>query len=121
MSDDTLALAPRAVALGLTVGDREMQAWGRPWSMDTNAWLLTRGNDIAPIPSTRRVARVEENAAAAEEQPSASGLDIASLARVLRRHVDPADMARGSSARSRLLGQLAAFRLLAATSTAATS
>ncbi|MGX1267230.1 aldo/keto reductase [Streptomyces phaeoluteigriseus] len=28
------------------------------------AWLLTRGNDIAPIPGTRRVARVEENTAA---------------------------------------------------------
>ena len=29
------------------------------------AWLLTRGNDIAPIPGTRRVSRVEENTAAA--------------------------------------------------------
>jgi aryl-alcohol dehydrogenase-like predicted oxidoreductase len=28
------------------------------------AWLLTRGNDIAPIPGTRRVSRVEENTAA---------------------------------------------------------
>nr|WP_306829370.1 aldo/keto reductase [Nakamurella flavida] len=28
------------------------------------AWLLTRGADIAPIPGTRRVARVEENTAA---------------------------------------------------------
>jgi aryl-alcohol dehydrogenase-like predicted oxidoreductase len=28
------------------------------------AWLLTRGSDIAPIPGTRRVARVEENTAA---------------------------------------------------------
>ncbi len=28
------------------------------------AWLLTRGRDIAPIPGTRRVARVEENTAA---------------------------------------------------------
>jgi hypothetical protein len=37
MSDDTLALARRAVALGLTVGDREMQAWGRLWSMDVHA------------------------------------------------------------------------------------
>jgi len=27
-------------------------------------WLLTRGDDIAPIPGTRRVARVEENIAA---------------------------------------------------------
>ena len=28
------------------------------------AWLLTRGNDIAPIPGTKRVFRVEENIAA---------------------------------------------------------
>jgi aryl-alcohol dehydrogenase-like predicted oxidoreductase len=28
------------------------------------AWLLTRGDDIAPIPGTRRVARVDENTAA---------------------------------------------------------
>jgi aryl-alcohol dehydrogenase-like predicted oxidoreductase len=28
------------------------------------AWLLTRGTDIAPIPGTRRVSRVEENTAA---------------------------------------------------------
>jgi aryl-alcohol dehydrogenase-like predicted oxidoreductase len=28
------------------------------------AWLLAQGNDIAPIPGTRRVPRVEENAAA---------------------------------------------------------
>jgi aryl-alcohol dehydrogenase-like predicted oxidoreductase len=28
------------------------------------AWLLTRGDEIAPIPGTRRVARVEENTAA---------------------------------------------------------
>jgi aryl-alcohol dehydrogenase-like predicted oxidoreductase len=28
------------------------------------AWILTRGNDIATIPGTRRVNRVEENMAA---------------------------------------------------------
>ena len=28
------------------------------------AWILSRGDDIAPIPGTRRVARVEENTAA---------------------------------------------------------
>jgi aryl-alcohol dehydrogenase-like predicted oxidoreductase len=28
------------------------------------AWLLAQGNDIAPIPGTRRVARGEENTAA---------------------------------------------------------
>ncbi len=30
------------------------------------AWLLHQGDDVAPIPGTRRMARVEENAAAAE-------------------------------------------------------
>jgi aryl-alcohol dehydrogenase-like predicted oxidoreductase len=28
------------------------------------AWLLAKGDDIAPIPGTRRVSRVEENTAA---------------------------------------------------------
>ena len=28
------------------------------------AWLLVQGNDIAPIPGTKRVARIEENTAA---------------------------------------------------------
>ena len=28
------------------------------------AWLLTKGEDIAPIPGTKRVSRVEENVAA---------------------------------------------------------
>ncbi|UFN45167.1 helix-turn-helix transcriptional regulator [Nocardioides okcheonensis] len=34
---DRLALARRAVTLGLTASDREMQAWGRLWSMDVHA------------------------------------------------------------------------------------
>jgi aryl-alcohol dehydrogenase-like predicted oxidoreductase len=28
------------------------------------AWLLTKGDDIVPIPGTKRVSRVEENTAA---------------------------------------------------------
>ncbi|MER6375594.1 aldo/keto reductase [Streptomyces mirabilis] len=39
------------------------------------AWLLTRGDDIAPIPGTRRVARVEENTAADAIELSAAQLD----------------------------------------------
>src|SRR4051794_8205453 len=39
------------------------------------AWLLTRGDDIAPIPGTRRVARVEENTAADAVELSAAQLD----------------------------------------------
>ena len=39
------------------------------------AWLLTRGTDIAPIPGTRRVARVEENIAADLTKLTASQLE----------------------------------------------
>ncbi|MFB6679247.1 aldo/keto reductase [Streptomyces sp. NPDC056390] len=39
------------------------------------AWLLSRGDDIAPIPGTRRVARVEENTAADGIELSAAQLD----------------------------------------------
>jgi aryl-alcohol dehydrogenase-like predicted oxidoreductase len=36
------------------------------------AWLLAQGNDIAPIPGTKRVARVEENVAADRIELSAA-------------------------------------------------
>ncbi|CAH0166577.1 General stress protein 69 [Arthrobacter sp. Bi83] len=39
------------------------------------AWLLTRGNDIAPIPGTRRVSRVEENTAADSVELTADQLE----------------------------------------------
>ncbi|MFI6366242.1 aldo/keto reductase [Nocardia sp. NPDC050630] len=39
------------------------------------AWLLTRGDDIAPIPGTRRVSRVEENTAADAIELNAAQLD----------------------------------------------
>ncbi|WP_286860045.1 MULTISPECIES: aldo/keto reductase [Sphingobacterium] len=39
------------------------------------AWLLAQGNDIAPIPGTRRVARVEENTAADSINLSPSQLE----------------------------------------------
>jgi aryl-alcohol dehydrogenase-like predicted oxidoreductase len=35
------------------------------------AWLLAQGDDIAPIPGTKRVARVEENTAADRVELSA--------------------------------------------------
>jgi aryl-alcohol dehydrogenase-like predicted oxidoreductase len=38
------------------------------------AWLLAQGNDIAPIPGTKRVARVEENTAADRVELSAEQL-----------------------------------------------
>jgi aryl-alcohol dehydrogenase-like predicted oxidoreductase len=39
------------------------------------AWLLRQGDDIAPIPGTRRVARVEENTAADGVELSATQID----------------------------------------------
>jgi aryl-alcohol dehydrogenase-like predicted oxidoreductase len=39
------------------------------------AWLLAQGEDIAPIPGTRRVARVEENTAADAVRLSASQIE----------------------------------------------
>ena len=39
------------------------------------AWLLAQGDDIAPIPGTRRVARVEENTAADQIELSDDQLD----------------------------------------------
>jgi aryl-alcohol dehydrogenase-like predicted oxidoreductase len=39
------------------------------------AWLLAQGNDIAPIPGTKRVARVEENTAADAIELSAEQIE----------------------------------------------
>jgi aryl-alcohol dehydrogenase-like predicted oxidoreductase len=39
------------------------------------AWILTKGDDIAPIPGTRRVARVEENTAADQIELTQAQLD----------------------------------------------
>jgi len=39
------------------------------------AWVLAQGDDVAPIPGTKRVARVEENAAAAELKLSTAQLE----------------------------------------------
>ena len=39
------------------------------------AWLLAQGDDIAPIPGTKRVARVEENTAAARVELSAGQIE----------------------------------------------
>lgn len=38
------------------------------------AWLLTRGDDVVPIPATRRASRIDENAAAADLQLTPSQL-----------------------------------------------
>jgi aryl-alcohol dehydrogenase-like predicted oxidoreductase len=39
------------------------------------AWLLAKGNDIVPIPGTKRVARVEENIAADTAELTAEQID----------------------------------------------
>jgi aryl-alcohol dehydrogenase-like predicted oxidoreductase len=39
------------------------------------AWLLHQGDDVAPIPGTRRVQRLEENAEAAEVHLTAEQLE----------------------------------------------
>jgi aryl-alcohol dehydrogenase-like predicted oxidoreductase len=39
------------------------------------AWLLAQGDNIAPIPGTRRVARVEENTAADRVELSEEQID----------------------------------------------
>ena len=51
-----LAIVDEVTAIGAEIGATPAQT--------ALAWLLTRGHDIAPIPGTRRVARVEENTAA---------------------------------------------------------
>ena len=52
----SLAIVDEVRAIGAEAGATPAQT--------ALAWLLTRGDDIAPIPGTRRVARVEENTAA---------------------------------------------------------
>jgi aryl-alcohol dehydrogenase-like predicted oxidoreductase len=51
-----LALVDEVRAIGAEIGATPAQT--------ALVWILTRGDDIAPIPGTRRVARVEENTAA---------------------------------------------------------
>jgi aryl-alcohol dehydrogenase-like predicted oxidoreductase len=58
------------------------------------AWLLAQGNDIAPIPGTRRVARVEENTAADSIQLSDDQLErLNNLAPAAGERHDEANMA----------------------------
>ena len=51
-----LSIVDEVQAIGAEIGATPAQT--------ALAWLLTRGADIAPIPGTRRVSRVEENTAA---------------------------------------------------------
>jgi aryl-alcohol dehydrogenase-like predicted oxidoreductase len=62
-----LAIVDEVRAIGAEIGATPAQT--------AVAWLLTRGNDIAPIPGTRRVSRVEENIAAAGIELTGDQLD----------------------------------------------
>ena len=62
-----LAIVDEVTAIGAEIGATPAQT--------ALAWLLTRGDDIAPIPGTRRVARVEENTAADSIELSPAQLD----------------------------------------------
>ncbi len=62
-----LAIVDEVTAIGAEIGATPAQT--------ALAWLLTRGNDIAPIPGTCRVARVEENTAADGVELTSEQLD----------------------------------------------
>jgi aryl-alcohol dehydrogenase-like predicted oxidoreductase len=62
-----LAIVDEVRAIGAEIGATPAQT--------ALAWLLTRGDDIAPIPGTRRVSRVEENTAADNVELTAEQLD----------------------------------------------
>ena len=49
--------------------------------LELPAWLLAQGDDIVPIPGTRRIERLEENLAAADVTLSAD--DLASIGSIL--------------------------------------
>jgi len=65
--DRNLRLVDEVRAIGAEVGATPAQT--------ALAWILTRGDDIAPIPGTRRVWRVEENTAADSVKLSTEQVD----------------------------------------------
>ena len=57
------------------------------------AWLLAQGDDIAPIPGTKRVSRLEENVAADRIQPSPEQVDkLSTLTPAAGEHHNEAQM-----------------------------
>ena len=62
-----LAIVDEVRAIGCEIGATPAQT--------ALAWLLARGSDIAPIPGTRRVSRVEENTAADRIELTSDQLD----------------------------------------------
>jgi len=81
-----LAIVDEVKAIGAEIGATPAQT--------ALAWLLTRGNDIAPIPGTRRVSRVEENTAAASIELTGNQLDrLNALQQAAGERHDEANMA----------------------------
>ena len=72
-----LALVDEVRAIGAEIGATPAQT--------ALAWILTRGDDIAPIPGTRRVARVEENTFADQIQLTEAQLERLNNLRARRR------------------------------------
>jgi aryl-alcohol dehydrogenase-like predicted oxidoreductase len=62
-----LRIVDEVTAIGAEIGATPAQT--------ALAWILTRGDDIAPIPGTRRVARVEENTLADQIQLTEAQLE----------------------------------------------
>ena len=62
-----LAIVDEVSAIGAEIGASPAQT--------ALAWILTKGDDIAPIPGTRRTSRVEENIAADAIELSPSQID----------------------------------------------
>ena len=84
--DRNLAIVDEVRAIGAEIGATPAQT--------ALAWLLTRGDDIAPIPGTRRVSRVEENTAADAVQLSPEQVDrLSALEPAAGERHDPANMA----------------------------
>ncbi|MEJ1937022.1 aldo/keto reductase, partial [Nostoc sp. NIES-2111] len=71
-----LALADALTALA--------ESWGYTPAQLALSWLLAQGPDIVPIPGTRRIARLDENAAAV--QIGLSATQLRALAQVLVAH-----------------------------------
>jgi aryl-alcohol dehydrogenase-like predicted oxidoreductase len=69
-TDEALAENEAAVAVIRTVAE----AHGVTPGQVALAWVLSRGDDVVPIPGTKRVAYVEQNAAAADVELTADDL-----------------------------------------------
>jgi hypothetical protein len=74
----TGSAADRPSSSVITLPAREANVFGVPVRTPNRtgaSWLLAQGDDIAPIPGTKRVSRVEENTAADGIELSAEQLE----------------------------------------------